>query len=188
MDNGNENTKKCGYCGSEITVKAGRCPYCGSMLQVNVEENIYANPLDAEVKSGEGDIASNEKSEDLTGFKADTRQQSDTGPALGSKPVWNTGASYRPDYKMPSAGNGRGTLSNGLKVFLTILFTVIPGIGQLAGIITAIVFMNADDDADRKSFGVALLVASIVMFLLACIGCFVLTLVFSINQSMIFGN
>jgi hypothetical protein len=63
-----------------------------------------------------------------------------------------------------------------LKVFLTVLFTVLPGIGQLAGIITAIVFMSSEGDSDRRSFGVALLVASLIMFVLACIGCFVASL------------
>jgi len=70
--------------------------------------------------------------------------------------------------KKPSYG-----LSNALKVFLTVLFTVIPGFGQLAGIITAIVFMGSEDDEDKRSFGVALLVACIVIFAFACIGCFV---------------
>jgi len=85
----------------------------------------------------------------------------------------------RPYYKgsfTDDFGSGREPLSNGLKVFLTILFTVLPGIGQLAGIITAIVFMNAADK-DRKSFGVALLVACLVLFVLVCIGCFVIGLV-----------
>ncbi len=84
----------------------------------------------------------------------------------------------RPYYKASYTDDLRGDkepLSNGLKVLLTVLFTILPGIGQLAGIITAIVFMNAEDK-DRKSFGVALLVACLVMFVLACIGCFVLGL------------
>ena len=71
-------------------------------------------------------------------------------------------------------------LSNGLKVFLTMLFTLLPGIGQLAGIITAIVFMSTDGDNDRRSFGVAILVASLAMFILSCLGCFIL---YSIGES-----
>lgn len=84
----------------------------------------------------------------------------------------------RPYYKgsyTDDFGSDKETLSNGMKVFLTILFTVLPGIGQLAGIITAIILMNAEDK-DRKSFGVALLVACLIMFVLACIGCFILVL------------
>jgi len=91
----------------------------------------------------------------------------------------------RPDYsedRQPYAPNGgRQPLSNGLKVFLTVLFTLVPGIGQLAGIITAIVFMSTEEDSDRRSFGVALLVSNLILFVLACIGCFT---VFLIAQNM----
>jgi hypothetical protein len=70
-------------------------------------------------------------------------------------------------------------LSNGIKVFLTVLFTVIPGVGQLAGIITAIVFMADDDDADKRSFGAAVMTASVVIFIITCLIAFTLLLVYS---------
>lgn len=81
---------------------------------------------------------------------------------------------------------GKRPLGNGWKVFLIMLFTLPTGLGQLAGIITAIIFMNADDDADRKSFGIAILVASLVMFVIACIAWFILIIAFLINQSFIY--
>lgn len=59
-------------------------------------------------------------------------------------------------------------IGNGLKVFLTVIFTIIPGIGQLAGVITAFVLMSSDNDPDRRSFGTALLIASLLMFVIAC--------------------
>ena len=68
--------------------------------------------------------------------------------------------------------NGKAPLGNGMKVFLTLVFALLPGIGQLAGIITAIAFMSSNDDSDRRSFGSALLVANIIMFVLMCLGCF----------------
>lgn len=92
----------------------------------------------------------------------------------------NAGGGYPPNYNYNSGM--KEPLSNGMKVFLTVLFTVLPGIGQLAGIIAAIVFMNSDGDSDRKSFGVALLVASLVMFVISCIGCFVLMIAISSGQ------
>lgn len=90
------------------------------------------------------------------------------------------GGGYPPNYNYSSGM--KEPLSNGMKVFLTVLFTVLPGIGQLAGIIAAIVFMNSDGDRDRKSFGVALLVASLVMFVISCIGCFILMIAISSGQ------
>ncbi len=54
-------------------------------------------------------------------------------------------------------------LSNAVKVLLSII-AVIPGIGQLTGIIASIIFMSDDRDTDRKSFGKALLAASLILF------------------------
>lgn len=64
-------------------------------------------------------------------------------------------------------------LSNGTKVFLTSISTVL-WIGQLVGIIAAIIYMNSEYDADRKSFGVALMVASLIFFVVeSCLGFFI---------------
>ncbi|HEY9062330.1 MAG TPA: hypothetical protein VIO64_17800 [Pseudobacteroides sp.] len=57
-------------------------------------------------------------------------------------------------------------LSNKTKVFLTALSSFLPWVGQLTGIIAAIVYMNSEDDEDRRSFGRALLVSSLVVFLI----------------------
>ncbi len=190
MDNENNNLKKCGFCGMEVSVGAGRCPYCGSLLEMKVGGDTFAGPQESRVPAPERETPSQVNEGETAEYKPGYQAQPADRPAFEIKPVYGAGDGYRQDYKLPPYGrSGREPLSNGLKVFLTILFTVIPGIGQLAGIITAIVFMNAEDDADRKSFGVALLVASIILFVLSCIGCFVLTLFFSINQSSVFyGN
>jgi multisubunit Na+/H+ antiporter MnhG subunit len=60
-------------------------------------------------------------------------------------------------------------LGNGIKVFLTAVASVVPGVGQLIGVIAALIYMNAEEDADRNSFGRALLAASLIMFVLTCI-------------------
>lgn len=57
-------------------------------------------------------------------------------------------------------------LSNKTKVFLTALSSFVPWLGQLVGIIAAIVYMNSEDDDDRRSFGRALLVSSLIVFLI----------------------
>jgi hypothetical protein len=156
LDINSSDKKKCVYCGEEIPAEAGRCPYCGSLLEIKVDES-------------ELTIMPVEETEQQPVTKESEIMHVD-------KQVEVTPANIN-NYKKP--------LSNGMKVFLSILFTVIPGIGQLAGIITAIVFMNTEDDADRKSFGVALLIASIIMFVLSCISCFIIFLVYglSINQA-----
>jgi hypothetical protein len=100
------------------------------------------------------------------------RQQTEYSAQMRNEYKPYTGGGTPPNYNYD--GGIKAPLSNGMKVFLTVLFTLLPGIGQLAGIIAAIVFMNSDGDSDRKSFGVALLVASLVMFVISCIGCFIL--------------
>lgn len=199
MDNLNENLKKCGFCGMDIPADAGRCTYCGSLLEVKVDQNIFTNPQEEEPSVRDRETSTTVNDEEAAEYKVNQQDKPDDKtddmeddktedkPNFEVIPAPNTGNDYRQNNGIPTyGGSNRKPLSNGLKVFLTILFTVIPGIGQLAGIITAIVFMNADDDADRKSFGVALLVASIILFVLSCIGCFVLMLVFSVNQNSIF--
>jgi hypothetical protein len=101
-----------------------------------------------------------------------------SGLHAGTGPWTEQGHQYR---YAPQPGHGRTPLSNGMKVFLTVVFTLFPGIGQLAGIITAIVFMSSEGDSDRRSFGAALLIACVAMFVLSCIGCFIISIA---TQSM----
>lgn len=143
--------KRCNFCGEQVSLLARRCPYCGSVL-----ESREACPLNMP-----GSLAETPGAEASTG-SAEVRLK-DGGTSM---PVNRTPAAAKP-------------LSNRMKVFLTALFAVVPGIGQLAGIITAIVFVNDEDDADRRSFGSALLVSSIVMFFVSCIFYFLLGLAFS---------
>jgi hypothetical protein len=70
----------------------------------------------------------------------------------------------------------KSSLSNGMKVFITVIASVVPGLGQIVGIILAIIFMNSEDDLDKRSFGVALLISSLILFVIACFSCFLFTL------------
>lgn len=183
MDSNNTNLKKCSYCSEDIPAGAGRCPFCGSLLEVVVDADPYKTPQEQN-KDNAGleqqapipaEIPASAPSTTGTGDVNSRPSYSSTNTPGGQGPYYNNPYGYR-EYK-------RQPLGNGLKVFLTILFTLIPGIGQLAGIITAIVFMNTDDDPDRKSFGVAILVASLIMFVIACIGCFIFAASYSAFQT-----
>lgn len=66
-------------------------------------------------------------------------------------------------------------LTNELKVFLTAVTVLFPGVGQILGVICSIIFMNSNNDLDRRSFGKALLITSLLMFVLVCISCFTVT-------------
>ncbi len=176
MTSDNDQQKKCGFCGENIPARAGRCPYCGSILEVPFDNN--GAVVQTEVKPIGGDPGGQQEMEQQMGQNAGTDgRQTGNSTQLHNAYRPYDGGGYPPDYNYSSGM--KQPLSNGMKVFLTVLFTVLPGIGQLAGIIAAIIFMNSDGDSDRKSFGVALLVASLIMFVISCIGCFVIMLAVS---------
>ena len=213
MTSDNNVQKKCGFCGESIPANAGRCPYCGSIIEVTFNNSYSFTPLENdavnqmnELKSDHTEQAQVEQNSEVNMNTSEPQnaasQQEDAG--MIGEPISQDGSgqhrpmesqmqsnrkSYNSGGYVPDRRTGYDPitpLSNGLKVFLTVLFTIIPGIGQLAGIITAIVFMNAEGDSDRKSFGVALLVASLIMFVFACIGCFILVIAASSSNQFLY--
>jgi len=81
-------------------------------------------------------------------------------------------------------------LSNGMKVFLSMIATI-PLVGQLVGIIMGIVFMNSENDPDRRAFGKALLIGTLVIFFVSCLCCaayFVWSVAFISNNPDLFKN
>ncbi|MCX7708559.1 MAG: hypothetical protein N2484_01790 [Clostridia bacterium] len=187
MDNHEINTKKCSFCGEDIRSDLRRCPYCGSLLEVKVDE-LKLEPADTPMSYPQFEAQNQnlgEKSEKTEGSLENVGQ-------IPSEPV-NVPVSNTIRYETIHAdsSNSRTTrsanpnwmnvperkpLSNGMKVFLTAICTIIPGLGQLIGIILSIVFMNSEEDPDRKSFGVALLVASLIIFVFSCLYCIVLVM------------
>jgi hypothetical protein len=56
-------------------------------------------------------------------------------------------------------------LSNQKKVYTTAFCSIVPGLGQIIGAIAGIAYMNEEDE-DMRSFGMALLAVSVVVFIL----------------------
>jgi len=69
-------------------------------------------------------------------------------------------------------------VSNWTKVILSALAVIIPGIGQIIGIIIGLVFVSNDIDADKRSFGAALLTVSVVAFIISASFWFIFALTF----------
>lgn len=192
--------KICGFCGESIPAGAGRCPYCGSILEVEINndynisrDNSSADNTNASNNGNEQinyDQGTDIQDQNTSGSDAENGGQQAYNEAGGRQPqqpvykssVQNSNNQYVPYSQSNSNYEKRKQLSNGIKVLLTAIAVAIPGLGQLAGIIAAIIFMNAEGDSDRKSFGVALLVASLIIFVFACIGCFVLSMIGSSFQ------
>jgi len=73
---------------------------------------------------------------------------------------------------------GNNFISNWTKVILSALSVLIPGIGQIIGIIIGLVFVSDDINSDKRSFGAALLTVSVVAFIISVCFWFIFALTF----------
>ena len=108
-------------------------------------------------------------SDGLSGISREISVKNDS-PQTQNKDIKN-------QYPAQTKDEYKTSLSNGIKVFITVACSIIPVIGQLAGLIIAIVFMNSDGDTDKRSFGFALLIASLIVFVVSSISCCVFYIV-----------
>lgn len=134
--------KKCEYCGELIHINTRRCPFCASIVSEIPKE-----------------IITEQESQDLTG------QQANNGDMKEHSPITESG------WTSSVKTSDKKQLSNAIKVFITVIACVIPGFGQLLGIIFAVVFMSDELDSDRRSFGKALMVACLVIFAFFAVCC-----------------
>ena len=155
--------RKCGYCHENIDFKSRRCPFCGSLL--NMKESNQRNESNQYTES-------NQNNQDNVIEKPVLDNSNTTKENFNFNRVYNYGENLYPSSGIQEPFPEK-SLSNGMKVFLTVITSVVPGLGQIIGIIIAIIFMNSEEDFDKRSFGVALLVSSLIIFVVACLSCFV---------------
>jgi len=75
-------------------------------------------------------------------------------------------------------------LSNWTKVILAAIVPGLPGLGAVIGIVIGVIFMSNEDE-DRKSYGKALLIISLVFLVIAGVFCFFTFLsLIELGQSM----
>jgi hypothetical protein len=161
-DDTQKKIKYCKYCGESMDFQTSRCKYCGSLTEDwktsagAMPDGFYTYPR-LQYKS----IA--DVKEKQTGENASIVQDNLNASECG---VSSAGGTVSMAGDCGISQNKK--LSNGLKVFLTVVFNVVPLIGQVAGIIAALIFINTDNDRDRNSFGLSILISSIVMFVVSC--------------------
>ncbi len=206
------NDSRCKFCGSllNIAIEETDSIVSGDPSAINTTLNnmpgdntpVINMPADSIQESNQPNYNPQDGNQPDNGPQSNNRNNN--GPQAGYLPYYGYG--QQPGYPQPGSQQGynqqpvngyngyhtaynpgqgsipAGRLSNGMKVLLTTLFIIIPGIGQLAGIITAIIMMNNDENADTKSFGVALLVVSLVMFVLSGLFFLILILALAISQ------
>ena len=177
MNTGNINNMECGFCGEDIEAGSRRCPYCGSLQEVkhDVSRSAQRDLFTAHHNEGLNDRLSNNSEPDNddvnTGLDTSLSENMNS-----NKPVIDNSSKLRPETAAHASYEAEGrtnSISNSVKVLLTILCTVIPGLGQLAGIIISIIFINSDND-DKRSFGTALMIGCLIVFILSFILFFLL--------------
>lgn len=148
--------KNCEFCSEEIHINSRRCPFCAGIQKEIPSENEDLNaPAPDQPDNEVREIRLEKKDEQFENHEEKNQEE-----VKKESPIW---------YTDPNAANyeARQTepmISNGLKVFLSVVSSVIPGVGQIIGIISAIIFMSNEQDSDSKSFGKSLLIASLIMF------------------------
>ncbi|MBE5812275.1 MAG: hypothetical protein E7314_01295 [Clostridiales bacterium] len=156
--------KICENCGAKLHSRTLKCPECNTLLTdasqiVNDTTNIentntetinqtLGENIDVKISDTESIIEQNP--ENIS--QEDTKKSS---PENVKDYVYKAEVRHSLEYT--------NQLSNSLKVFLTALSTI-PLFGQFIGTFFGIFFLTYDDN-DRKTFGKALLILSIIIFI-----------------------
>ncbi len=172
MEDLKTNEIVCNFCKEKLEFGYSRCPYCGSILKDNLRQaSIYYK------SDNDENISENEESNELDNENKDDDLNSNINFVLKSYDEYKK---YQKEESMLETDSNdkkkevssdmevdARPMSNSIKVFLTAITTCVPGFGQLIGVIIAIVLMSADDNKDRNSFGKALMVNSLIFFILS---------------------
>lgn len=196
---------KCVFCDEYIPPECRRCPYCGNLLEKAEEElntvgiNTESTVEYAEYGQNNGNIENaleyaknrqNGENIESTSEDSENEPKSENIDTASEDAVFegnnenieqgneNMKFALKTDTHQ-SAEIRKKPLSNGMKVFLTTLCVFVPCLGQLIGVIASILFINSDD-ADRRSFGSALLVSSLIVFVVSVIFSFMLVLILAV--------
>lgn len=159
--------KKCEHCGEQIHIRSKKCPFCNEIVEEVPEkvEGVINDENNENIENTAEDVVNEEQhpeavdvQEAINEFKKNGNTKESISFAVGQgEPkdyVYKAEVRHSIEYVEP--------MSNWTKVFLTALCTF-PIIGQLVGSFIGVYFVSYED-TDRKSFGKALIVLSIVMF------------------------
>lgn len=189
MNSLNENNKICRTCSELSPVELEKCQYCGSELKDLVED--MNSDLDLKItigrKTAEKEVeeinnpeilpyANNEIHIDETDEKPDRS-------IIEDQIQFNDIFGFKTTNEIPEKTKNavkelkEDSISNNRKVLLAVICSIVPGFGQSFCLILSLGFMNSEENEDRKSFGNALFVASLVMFVITCIVSFLIAVV-----------
>lgn len=178
----NQDEKKfvCPFCGYEMKKSSKRCENCASILDISVENKdsddlLLEDETEKNILKDTPIVNQEEKSSlEEPSFESEQKESNEVKQPLNYQPIK---PKYTSNLLVPPAPR---PLTNAIKVLLTTACVIIPIIGQFVGLIISIIYMNSDEELkdceDRRSFGLALLIACVIAFLIACFGGFILLL------------
>lgn len=174
----NVNSKRCRTCNEFSPAEYEKCQYCGSIL-IDISDNSN-NEGETEITEGNNIEAEPELSETLPynniNEYLDENSEKNENEINNDQIQFNSIFGFKTSESIPAEKPKSKNITNGRKVFLTIICSIVPGFGQLFCLILSLNYMNSDDDEDKKSFGHALFIAALVLFVITCIISFIIAL------------
>ncbi len=174
----------------------GYCPNCGRKIENEDEGCPVCNNKQEEHKkvdlSKKRDLPKSETSDIIPEETVENSEQNRVKKEIDGKNPLNMSRSKNVNnisniedtrLNRPNADNYEGNLSNGMKVAITAIVSIVPGIGSIIGIIAGLIFMGKLNE-DYRSFGKALLIYSIAIISISFICC----CLFMFLASMAIGN
>lgn len=155
--------KKCEFCGEQVHIRSKKCPFCDNVLS---EEPIVVD--EPEVPSEPiSEVQAQDMEENIAEKQEVPQQEQNQQPVTEPKFNFMVGTEEPKDYiykaEVRHSVEYIKPLSNWVKTFLS-AFCVVPFFGQITGAFFG-VYYSASEDADRRSFGSALITLSILIFL-----------------------
>lgn len=187
MNNLDANSKFCKTCSELSPAELDKCQFCGSELkdvldEVNSDLNlkISIGSVSSEIENEEPNISEILPYDNVESYVKeayDEKENSINNDQAQFNDIFGFKSSNGVQEKIVKEIVKDDSISNKKKVFLTVICAIVPGFGQLFCLILSIIFMNSEDNEDRKSFGSALFAAALILFVLTCIISFLIALV-----------
>lgn len=179
--------KKCEHCGEEIHNRSKKCPFCNQIVAEVVEEPVTETE-EVLTENKEKEVKNEETIEET--IKEENTNSSFNNSENGKVPFVNYAVTDGEPKDYVYKAEVRHSLeyttpmSNALKVFLSAACTF-PVFGQFIGAFIGVFFLTYED-TDRRSFGKALILLSVLLFLFyIAYFRYALSLVSSIDPSLV---
>ena len=170
---------RCKYCNEPIGKHEARCRYCASLIDWEEAHSEHSHSKDSINNEAEELKYQTESQRNELVRGQDFVLVDYTPPVAEDKlnnQINNINQIHNTKHNINTTTNNSFTknkafvkkkkpLSNSAKVWIATLCTVFPFVGQIAGLILSISFINSSDP-DKRTYGSALLIPNVILFVL----------------------